>query len=71
MTFEISTDPNTFIGDTVKIALTISNTSSEERTVNGRLLLSTMYYTGATYRDAEEKVVDDLKLDPYDSKLNW
>ena len=52
--FELITSPDTFVGETVVVQLKIKNNSDEMRMVEGRLSISSMYYTGIHYKDIKD-----------------
>lgn len=62
VTFDLCSDPNTFIGDTVKFCLKVKNNSTSKRTVNGTIVLSSTYYTGVAYKDVKEHDIDKTVL---------
>ncbi|CAG5134108.1 unnamed protein product [Candidula unifasciata] len=56
--FSIEQDSeNTWVGGSFIVGLRIKNNSQQKRTVNGRIAVSTMYYTGIT--------ADTLKSEPF------
>ncbi|XP_012938089.1 hemocyte protein-glutamine gamma-glutamyltransferase [Aplysia californica] len=60
--FEVEQDAaNTWVGEDFKVALKFTNRSDEERTVSGRLVIKTMFYTGVP----AEKIVSF----PFENKV--
>ncbi|XP_045193132.2 protein-glutamine gamma-glutamyltransferase K-like [Mercenaria mercenaria] len=66
--FDLSANPDTFIGDTLKFCLIAKNTSESTRTVNGTLLLSSTYYTGVLHKNVKEQDIDKTVLQPKEEK---
>ena len=59
----MSTNDDTFMGDDVELALKMTNTSDNIRTISGRLALDTTYYTGVHYRHVDHNVFRDVRLE--------
>lgn len=63
VTFELSANPDVFMGDDVEITLKAVNTSEQTRTLSGRLSLSTMYYTGVHYKNVDFLSVEEKPIE--------
>ncbi|KAL8593103.1 hypothetical protein ACOMHN_018029 [Nucella lapillus] len=61
-------DDGTFVGDAFVLKLQCHNGSSEARTLEGLLLVKTMYYTGVEADDVATKSFRDIKIDPGQSE---
>lgn len=62
VTFELRTDEETFIGDAIKVRLTIKNTSDKERTFSGTIRVATIYYTGVVHKDVLKHKIKNTVL---------
>lgn len=51
VTFDLTTDEETFIGETIKIRLKIKNTCDTKRTITGTIKVSTIYYTSVVFKE--------------------
>ncbi|KAL4235097.1 hypothetical protein ACF0H5_006735 [Mactra antiquata] len=69
VTFELEYNADTFIGDTIKVSLKMTNTSTETRTINGTFTLASMYYTGAIFKVIEKNKMNSLKLQSKEDKV--
>ncbi|KAL4235093.1 hypothetical protein ACF0H5_006731 [Mactra antiquata] len=66
--FEIISDPDTFVGDGMKVTLKLTNTSGAKRTVNGTVVICSMYYTGVSFKDVKEHSIDGTVLEGNEEK---
>ncbi|XP_053385851.1 hemocyte protein-glutamine gamma-glutamyltransferase-like [Mercenaria mercenaria] len=62
--FDLQSKPDTFMGDSLMFCLVVKNTSVSRRTVNGTLMLSSMYYTGVLHKKIKEYDIDRTELQP-------
>ncbi|GFR69284.1 protein-glutamine gamma-glutamyltransferase K [Elysia marginata] len=63
--FSLEHDPqNTWVGSDFDVALRIRNTSPQVRTIKGRMVVSTMYYTGQLADQLRVEPFERIKLDP-------
>ena len=69
VTFELSANPDVFMGDDVEITLKATNTSEHTRTLSGRLSLSTMYYTGVHYKNVDFLSVEEKPIEKGQGKF--
>ena len=71
MKFELSTDDDALIGDDIQIIVRVRNYSNSERTLSGRITLSSMYYTGTRHKAIGYMEIDDKVVDSGKSKLTF
>lgn len=50
MEFKLSSEDKAFVGEPLKVRLRVNNTSEKGRTVSGTINITTMYYTGVTFK---------------------
>ncbi|XP_053404043.1 hemocyte protein-glutamine gamma-glutamyltransferase-like isoform X2 [Mercenaria mercenaria] len=61
--FEICCDhDDTYVGQTLKLCLKVTNTSSEKRTVSGTMKVTVMFYTGVPDKAIHKKKVSSTAL---------
>ncbi|PVD21176.1 hypothetical protein C0Q70_19343 [Pomacea canaliculata] len=67
---EVSFDTDTFVGQDVMVKLQATNTSKEQRTLDGLMTISTMYYTGVVDRDDRvgQENIEHCVLQPGETK---
>lgn len=67
---EVSFDTDTFVGQDVMVKLQATNTSKEQRTLDGLMTISTMYYTGVVDRDDRvgQENIEHCVLQPGESE---
>lgn len=60
--FEIESDPISPLGKPIKCHLKLRNTSKSQRTIDGTVKLTSLFYTGVAYKDVRELSIIDRKL---------
>jgi len=68
--FTVSSDPETFMGDDVKVTVTAKNVSGVTRTINGTLVIGTTYYTGVAHDEILNKPIEGLVLESNEGSFN-
>ncbi|KAH3768656.1 hemocyte protein-glutamine gamma-glutamyltransferase-like [Dreissena polymorpha] len=64
----VVSDPDTFMGNDIKLTVTLENTGQERRTCNGTLVLGSMYYTGVFHRELLSRKIIAVELVPGQTK---
>ena len=67
--FELSTNDDALIGDDIQIVVRVRNYSNSQRTLSGRITLTSIYYTGTRHKAIGYMEVDDKVVESGKSKL--